>query len=301
MLRSEAVTYIARALSGSSDTDRQAQALDSLSAAVAEWNIRHDWSWLLMDTSGGFTVAACTNAAGTLTTSTTDGFAGVNVGQTATGSAIGTVTVTAVNSTTSLTVTGGASAGPETLTFSANIPVRAGTDSYRLPTPVKRIYSVRTTLNPQPLEFKEQREIDRMFSDLTAGGIPYYYNIFNTVAFGTTTQNGRIRLFPIPSGADTLIVRYHKPIEVPADASDTLVVPDRYLYALLELGRYYFLHDLDTENPRTGEAKDKSEFMLRKCIRDDMRSTGDNDARLISQMDHMQRRSVDILDSTPMI
>lgn len=301
MLRSDATTYIARALSGASDTDRLAQALDALSAAVAEWNIRHDWQWLLMDTSGGFTVAACTNAAGTLTTSTTNGFAGVNIGQTATGSTIGTVTVTAVNSTTSISVTGGASAGPETLTFSANIPLRAGTDSYRLPTPVKRIYSVRTTLNPQPLEFKEQREIDRMFSDLTAGGIPYYYNIFNTVQFGTTTQNGRIRVFPIPSGSDTLIVRYHRLIEVPAADGDTFVMLDRYLYALLELGRYYFLKDLDTENPRTGEAKEKAEVMLRKSIRDDLRSTGDNDPRLISQMDHMQRRSVDIFDSTPMI
>lgn len=297
MLRSDAKTYIARALSGANDSERLAQAQDALFAAIEEWNLRHDWDFLLKDTSGGFTVAACTQTLGnTLTTTTTDGFAGVNVGQTATGATIGTVTVSAIVSTTVLTVSGGANAGPETVTFSADIPIVAGTDSYNLPSPVKRPYSARTITNPQPLEYRDQRLIDREFSDLSGQGTPAFWNIFNATSFGTSTQNGKIRLFPIPGGSDTLRVRYYQPIPEPSSDGTTLLLPDRYVYALLELGRYYYLRDLDSENPRTGEAKERGEMLLRKAIWEDMRGSGDADKRLIPQMDHLRTKTVDSFD-----
>jgi len=296
MLRSAAKTYIAQALSGASDANRLALAQDALFAAIEEWNLRHDWSFLLMDTSGGFTVAACTLAAGTVTTSTANGFAGVNVGQTAVGATIGTVTVTAVTSSTTVTVTGGVNNGPETLTFSADIPLRTGVAIYALPTPMKRPYSVRTLTNPQPLQYREQREIDRMFSDLTSPGTPAFYNIYNPATFAPGTQNGKIQVFPVPGSADTLRARYHRPIaETAADGTD-LDLPDRYVYALLELGRYYFLRNLDTENPRTGEAKERAEVLFRRAIWDDTRATGDRDAVLVSQMDHARMRQVDSFD-----
>jgi len=298
MTRGNAKTYIARALSGSSDTDRLAQAQDALFAALQEWNIRNDWSFLLMDTSNGFSVAACTQTLGnTLTTATADGFAAVNVGQTAVGATIGTVTVTAIVSTTVVTVSGGANNGPETLVFSADIPVRATFDTYNLPSPVKRPYSARLLINNKRLEFRDQRRIDRMFSNLSVGGEPGLYNVFNTASFSTSTQNGKVRLFPIPSSAETLRVRYHRPIaETNSDALN-LDVPDRYVYALLELGRYNYLKDLDSENPRTGEAKERAEHLLRRAIWDDTQGSADNDILLIPHVDHGQFRQIDSSDA----
>lgn len=299
--RLNANTYIARALSGSSDTERLAAAQEALFAAIQEWNLRNDWSFLLMDTSGGFTVAACTLATGTLTTSTSDGFAGVNIGQTATGSTIGTVTVTAIGSTTSLTVTGGSDAGPETLTFSADIPIRSGEDTYNLPTPVKRPYSVRLLTNNKRLDYKEQRHIDREFADLSIGGEPVYYNMMNESAFSVGRQNGVLRVFPIPSGSDTARARYFRPIEEPGADGTNLLLPDRYVYALLELGRYYFLKNLDSENPRTGETKERAEFLLRKAIADDREQTGDNDMTLVPYIEwgrHRQINSTDVILDT---
>jgi hypothetical protein len=298
MIRSDAKTYVARALSGSSDSERLAQAQDSISAAIEEWNLRNDWSFLLQDTSGGFTVAACTLLTGTLTTTTTNGFAGVNVGQTATGTTIGTVTVTAINSVTSLTVTGGADNGPESLTFSADIPVLAGVDTYNLPYPIRRPYGARLITNPRRLEYREQSQIDRAFNNLTIAADPSIYNLFNSTAYSATRPNGKIRLFPVPGRSDTLRVRYFTNILLPAADGDTMVIPDRYLYSLLELGKYYFLKDLDSENPRTGELKERSESLLRRAIWDDRKGGIDNDMTLVPLIDHGVYRQVDSDDVT---
>lgn len=298
MILTDAKTYVARALSGSSDTERLAQAQDSIAAAIEEWNLRNDWSFLLQDTSGGFTVAACTLLTGTLTTTTTNGFAGVNVGQTATGPTIGTVTVTAINSVTSLTVTGGVDNGPESLTFSADIPVVSGTDTYNLPYPIRRPYSARMLVSPRRLEYREQAQIDRAFNNLTIGADPSIYNLFNSTAYSASRPNGKIRLFPIPNSADTLRVRFFTNILLPSTGSDPMVIPDRYLYALLELAKYYFLKDLDSENPRTGELKERGEALLRKAVWDDRKGGIDNDMALVPMIDHGVYRQVDSDDVT---
>jgi hypothetical protein len=293
MTRTDAKTYIARALSGSSETEQLAHAQDALFAAIQEWNLRHDWSFRLMDTSGGFSVATCTLTGTALTTSATNGFAGVNIGQTATGATIGTVTVTAIVSSTAVTVSGGSDGGPETLTFSADIPIIAGTDTYNLPSPVKRPYSARLVTSNRNLDYKEQRTIDREYTNLSVGGTPYCYNLFNSMAFSTSYQNGKIRVFPVPSDADTLRARFHTPIPEPGGESAVLEVLDRYVYALLELGRYYFLKNSDSENPRTGEYKERGEFLLRKAISDDREGTHDNDMVMVPYIEWGRHRQVD--------
>lgn len=299
LTRLEGKTYIARALSGSSDPERLAQAQDSLFAAIEEWNIRNDWSFLTMDTSGGFSVAACTSNGATpsvITTTTANGFAGVNVSQTATGLS-GTATVASVDSTTQFTATGTVTGGPVTLVFSADIPVRATFNTYNLPSPIKRPYSARLIVNNKRLEYRDQRRIDRMFSNLTVGGEPGIYNVFNSVSFTTGSQNGKVRLFPIPSSSETLRVRYHRPIAQPATDGTSLDLPDRYVYALLELGKYNFLKDLDSENPRTGECKERAEHLLRKAVWDDREGSGDNDLLMIPHVDHGQFRQIDSSDA----
>ena len=281
MTYANAYAYVARALGRSTDADRTATAQDAIAAAIEEWNLRRDWRFLVMDTRNGFTVAACTNSAGTLTTSTSNGFAGVNIGQTAVGSTIGTVTVTAIASTTSLTVTGGASAGPETLTFSADIPVIVGTDLYNLPSTMKRIYSVRTLTNELPLTWRDQRYIDRVYPNQTTQNLPAFYNAFNDATFTQSRQGGRIRLFPIPSTADTLRVRYIRPIVQSTADADLLDMPDRYVYAVLELAKYYFLKNFDAETARLGEIKERSEFLYKKAEYDDRSASIDRDLVMI--------------------
>jgi hypothetical protein len=293
----DAQTYTARVLGASGDSVQLAAAADSIKAAIQEWNLRHDFSYLLMDTSGGFTVAACTMTLGTtLTTTTPNGFAGVNIGQTAVGATIGTVTVTAIVSTTVLTVSGGANAGPETMTFSADIPVISGTDTYNLPSPIGRPYSARLLTNEWTLTFKEQREIDRAFVPQTAGGTPWFYNLFNTGSFTIGRQNGKIRLFPIPGHADTLRVRYFRPIAEPASGSDNLDVLDTYVYALLDLARYMFLRDHDSESQRLQELKERAELQFRAVVARDEQGTEDNDMALVPQMEQLAGRLPDPYD-----
>jgi hypothetical protein len=290
----DAQTYTARVLGASGDNVQLAAAADSIKAAIQEWNLRHDFSYLLMDTSGGFTVATCTQTLGTtLTTTVTNGFAGVNIGQTAVGATIGTVTVTAIVSTTVLTVMGGSNAGPETMTFSADIPVISGTDTYNLPSPIGRPYSARLLTNEWTLEFKEQRNIDRSFVSQTPASTPFYYNLFNTGSFSTGRQNGKIRLFPIPGNTDTLRVRYFRPIAEPSAGGDNLDVPDTYVYALLDLARYMFLRDHDSESQRLQELKERAEIQFRAVVARDEQGTEDNDMALIPQMEHRPLRGLD--------
>lgn len=288
---------VARALGNAADTDQLAAALDAIKAAIAEWNIRRDWRFLNMDTSGGFTVAACTSNGANpsiITTTTSNGFAGVNVGQTATGLS-GTATVASVQSTTQFTATTQVTGGPVTLTFSADIPLVAGTQTYNLPSPVKRIYDARLLTNPRTLIWKDQREIDLMFaSDLTSRGTPEYYNIFNAASFSASgAQNGVVRVFRIPSEADTLSVRYYRPIAEPATGSDYIDVLDRYVYALLDLARYYYMRDHDADNPRTGDMEKRAEKLFRECWADDDGGSEDRESALVPRIEHDITRRFD--------
>src|SRR5688572_22408164 len=138
----QATQYIARVLGSEGNTTQLSAALDALQSAIQEWNLRRDWRFLRMDTSDGFAVAACANTSGTVTTTTTNGFAGVNVGTTFTvtdGNPAGTYTVATIASTESITVTGGGGDfTSQGITFAGDIPTVGGTDTYNLPSPFKK-------------------------------------------------------------------------------------------------------------------------------------------------------------------
>jgi len=300
-----AQTAVARILGASGDSVQLAAAADSILEAIQEWNIRHDFSFLLMDTSNGFSVALCAGAGAqpVVTTTTVNGFAGANVGQTVTGTNIpASTTILTVDSTTQITLSANLSGTVgATVTFSADIPVISGTDTYNLPSPIGRPYSARLLTNEDTLIYKEQREIDRAFQTQTASGSPIYYNLFNTTSFTVGRQNGRIRLFPPPGHADTLRVRYYRPIAEPAAGSDNLDVLDQYVYALLALAKYFFLRDHDAESTRLQELKERAELQFRQVVARDEQRTEDNDMALSPQMDHALRLLVDPNDIRWMI
>lgn len=296
--RLAATQYIARALGAEGNTTQLNAASDALLAAVQEWNLRRDWHFLLMDTADSFTVAGCANTAGAVTTTTTDGFAGINVGQTFTvtdGAPAGTYTVATIVSTASITVTGGGgNFASETLTFAtADIPTIVGTDTYNLPTPFKRPYIARIISGSErSLDWKDQKVIDKMFQSQSPPSLPAFYNLFNRSSFTQARQNGKIRLFPIPSLAETLRVRYYRPIAEPVGDSTLLDVPDRYIYALLETARWHYLKNHDAETARLAMTDQKAEQMFQRCAADDEGETDDRDIGFVAQVDHAMQHQI---------
>jgi hypothetical protein len=283
-------------MGASGDSVQLAAAADSILEAIQEWNIRHDWSFLLMDSSNATAITLCTSdglTPATITTTVPNGFAGINIGQTITNSALATSTVASITSTTVIVLAGALATGTGTMTFSANIPIIANSDTYNLPTPIGRPYSARTLANEQTLTYKEQREIDRVYLVQSATRTPIFYNLFNTTSFSTSRQNGKIRLFPIPSAGDTLLVRYYRPISEPASGADNLDIPDQYVYALLALAKYFFLRDHDAESVRLQEIKERAEVQFRQVVARDEQRTEDNDMTLVPQMEHNSYRNLD--------
>lgn len=290
MLYSSAKTYIARALGNSSYTDEADAAGDALKAAIQEWNIVHDWRFLLMDTRNGFTVASCSSdgaATSAISTSTSNGFAGVNVGQTATGFT-NSITVGTISSTTAFVATGdsGAVQSGITLTFSADIPVVAGTSVYNLPSPFKRPYSARMLSNERTLVWKDRLAIDRQYTNQSPQQSPVFYTCYNPDTFvASTRQNGRVELFPVPSEADTLRIRFYRPIAEPSVDGDYLDVLDRQVYALLERAKFYYMKNKDSENVRTQYTDALSMRLLMKAIKDDRSASVDRDMVMTPQIE----------------
>lgn len=287
--RLNASKYIARALGAEGNTTQLAAALDALNSAIQEWNLRRDWRWLRMDTRDGFTIAGCTNAAGSVSTTTTDGFRGVNIGQTFTvsdGNPAGTYTVATVSSTSTITVTGGGgNFTTESLVFSGDIPVIAGTASYNLPSAMKRPMDARMLVNERTLEWKDQFLIDKLFQNQSPNSLPEFYSLFNPTSFSQASQNGKITLFPIPSATETLRVRYYRPIVEPSADGEFLDVPDRYVYALLELARWNYLKNHDAETERMMMTGQKAEALYRQCVADDEGESQDRDMGFTAQID----------------
>jgi hypothetical protein len=117
--------------------------------------------------------------------------------------------------------------------------------------------------------------------DQTATAVPRYYNFENTSSFSPNFENGVITLGPIPSVADVLQIRYHRTITQPSADGDLIDVPDLYVYALLTLARYFYLMNLDAENTRAGEYKERAEFLFKKARWNDMAQSGDREIRML--------------------
>lgn len=293
-----AKVYVARALGNSADADQLSAAADAINAAIEEWNLRHDWRYLAMDTFNGFTVASCTTGNGSpVVTTGSASFFGVNPGITVTGSGVpnGT-TVLSVQSSSQITMSQNATAGGTvTLTFGGDIPLVAGTNTYNMPYPIKRVYDARLTVNERTLIWKDQREIDRLFgSNLNTQGVPEFFNTFNFTSFSAlNAPNGVIRIYRTPSASDTLRVRFYRPIAEPVNGNDLLDVLDRYVYALLDLAKYYYMRDHDADNPRTSEIKERAEKMFRMCWQDDTEGSEEADRAFVPQIEHNLYRRFD--------
>lgn len=296
LTRLQAKQFIARALGAEGNATQLSAAQDALFAAIEEWNLRRSWNFLKMDTSDGFSVLLCTSDGGTpatITTTTTDGFAGVNIGQTITNSALATSTVASITSTTVIVLAGALATGSGTMAFSGDIPITASSDTYNLPTAFKQPYVCRIVSgNERTLDWMDQNVIDKMFQNQAMTQTPAFYNLFNKSTFSQTRQNGKIRFFPFPATSETARVRYFRPIAQPSADGTFLDLPDRYTYALLELGRWHYLKNHDAEIERMNQTYEKAKELYQFCAADDEGESLDRDVVLVAQADHASSHQI---------
>jgi hypothetical protein len=293
--RADAKTFIARPVSHTPNANELVRAQEALEDAIELWNVRHDWNYLLMDTSNSFSVASCTIAGDGVTVTSSASLQPVNIGVTVsgTGVTVGT-TITGRSQPTSggavtLTLSAAATPGTVTLTFTGGIPIRAGVDTYYMPSPFKRHISARLTTNPRTLEFKHQQEIDKMFAKQNDQGPPAYYNVFDPRSFSQANV-AIARVYPIPDSADTAVFRFYRPIAIPTGENDLLDLHDRYVRPVLWLARYFFLLAEEGETARTQKYERLGEESLRWAMADDDPQSADAEVRLISQMEYDPRR-----------
>jgi len=300
---------VARTIGGQNDADQIAAAGDAITFALNEWNWRHNWRFLLMDNDQTITLPSTITSSGTtLTTSTTDGFKNVYAGNriwdvgktpTATDGTFFSANTT-ISSKTSNTVivlnqaVKSAMDGDDPAWTDGRIAIIAGQSVYNLPHPMKRPYTARLISHNRALVYDEMRTIDRSVRNIETQGAVTHYTMYGDktqAAQGFSSSSlvdraGWIKLMAVPdySASNELLLRYYRPINV---AATTIDLPERYIYSMLNLAKYYYLVDKDAESARTQEHKQRGEASLRQAIADDV-GIEDRDVVLVSQMDYGQ-------------
>lgn len=248
--------YVARIIGGGAESQEPLDmAGEAILRAYTDWQTRKFWRFLLKDTSLSTNVTATVaKSSASVSAPSAGAFDFVNVGQTVTytGSA-GTLAASTTVSTitrgtdgvvTSITLSnafGGGSYTTEsgTLTFSANIPVIAGTNDYALPNDFYAPFTAMLLTTPKTLTYRDQRWWDRIIVDQNNRGTPSDYGLYNK--YSELTQNygtKRIRFDRLPDINDTLFLRYYRSFNTTGTNID---VPDDFLYQFLDYARNILL------------------------------------------------------------
>jgi hypothetical protein len=252
MLLTDAQIYVSRIYGGTNNSVILAQALDAIKSTFELWQRKHNWHFLLQDTSQTFAVVSSSTSSVTLTTAVTNGFKNVLVGMTITGTNIpvGT-TVASIESNVSLTMsaasTGTISAA--SITFGGTIPIITGTSTYKLPTKFWKPYSCRLLTNSKwPLRYVQQNFVDAITFDQNIAGVVSAYTLYNANDFDASgTQQSFMKVFNIPDRNDTALLRYYRPFD---PSRTTVDIPDGYLYTFLDCAQIKLLLIKDSMNPR---------------------------------------------------
>lgn len=294
-----AKVYIAQILGAQLDANMLVAAGDKLAVATDAWNVAHNWTFLLTDTSQPRTIAdAVTSGANANLTSASNAFDFVNNGQGISGTNIQAGTVVQAKTNAGALVMSLPSTGTVSgVTFTADIPIIAHVQDYDLPKNHKDAYTARLLTNPRVLEFIKHREVDRKVPNQTIEGVASHYTTYNPAGFSATGQDTmnqkKLRLFKIPSSGDVLREKYYRLMDR-THSSGTVDIYDPYLFPLLNLARVYLLMDKDAEDPRIANLERHAMHQLEQCISDDDAEGEDEDVRMISQQEANARRPVDL-------
>jgi len=298
MTLADAKTYVARILGGADDANLLLGAEDSIRRTIGKWSAVRDWNFLLQDNSETTPVAGCVIAGDGVgvTNATSGALFGVNVGQTVTGSGVpADTTVAAVTEAsglgvTTITLSQASTPATVTLTFGAYIPLRADTQTYNLPSTFGKPYTARLISNPRTLKYYRLREIDRKVANQDRGGTPSHYTIYNVHTFQVAAQHRHLRLYPTPSAADSLHLKFYRSMSLTATTVD---IPDEYLYDLLDDARAHLLQRQSEDDPRLPLLLQEAKTGLARAIADDDEESEDEDIRFISQQEAGEQRYAD--------
>jgi len=300
MLLSDAKTYVARIIAAQDDPNLVLAAGDAIASTMAKWNAIKDWTFLLQDNSIPTVIAGCIIAPDglTVTNATPGAIFGVNVGQTVTGTGIpaattvATVTETSGNGITSFTLSAASTPAPAgiDMTFSAYIPIIAGTNIYYLPPNFQRPYTVRFMTSPRTLVYYRQRELDRKVSNQSRGGVPTHYTIYNVHTFNVGAQHKHMKLYPVPGQGDTLFLKYYRRMDPTGTYID---IPDSFLYVFLDDARVALMRVKAEDDQRLPILMKEVETGIQRCVEFDELESEDEDVRLFSQKEAGEQNYVD--------
>ncbi len=290
--RANARIYVARIVGGANDPKVLDMADDAILGGSQDWNNSKKWNFLLKDTSLGFTVPSVVLASGNATVSapSTGAFDGVNTGVTVSGTNITAGTTvssytrnadgTLASIVLSIAPTGN---GTVTLTFGPDIPIIAGTQEYNAPTDFDEPYGARLLVNRWPLEYVQYREWNRKVNDQTVQGTIELYTVYNPLSFSVQNyRQKRLRVFRIPSQADTMHLQYFRNL---VDDADPIDMFQNYLYKFLDYCQWLLLLKKNAHDDRLPQIEAHAQANLQACMTDDEELSDDEETRIKSQME----------------
>lgn len=285
--------YVSRIIGGEASQEALDMADEAILRGYQDMQAKKFWRFLLKDTTLATSVASCNCSSGSATVSapSTGAFDFVNVGQTVTVGAGDTVTLAADTTVSAVTrnsdgtvasitlsnAFGGTNDTSTTLTFSANIPIRQGSNDYALPTDFYAPFTAQFQTVPRNLIWRDQRYWDRVQVNQSIEGTPSEYTTYNpysdlTQNFGTT----RLKFDVIPSSADTLLLRYYRRFNTTGTNID---MPDDLLYQFLDYCRSLLLTTKKAQDDPAGFAAHAGGAVQGAAESDD-EPTDDNDTDL---------------------
>jgi len=281
--------YIARVLGGGSSQDNIDAAGEALLRGYSDWEDKKFWVFLRKDTSLARAVTGLTaTGASAIVTAVSNNLNAVNVGQTVTISS-GTATLAAATTVLSFTrdssgnvatitlsnAFGGTTNTNATLTFSANIPIVAGTNEYNLPDDYnvgsngKLISDLKRTLT-----WRDQEYWDRMQPDESLTGMPSEFTTYNPIS--ELTQNfgdTRLRFDRVPTDSDTMLLRYYRKFTTDGTNVD---IPNGILYKFLDYCRSLLLEAKRAKDDPGGYRDSALDGMEQAAESDEKRNTEDD-------------------------
>lgn len=287
MTLTNAKTYIARVAGAQNDANKLALAGDAILATAEKWSKRHAWDWLKKDNAQTYTmsgtVADAGGGVGTVVTVTST--AGLNVGQGVTGGGLAAgATIASITSLTVFVLSSNATAGAQSFTMAAYIPILVGVRDYYLPADFSDFYSARLLTSKRPLEIIRDREADRKVADQEAAQVMTGLGPNSPGSgsgFSAADQRPRMKAYMAPDTAENLLLKYYRNINGAADPID---IPDDLIYTFLDDCKVWFLSQLNANDPRIDILGGLSNRNVAMAVTDD-EDISDEDVRMKSQME----------------
>lgn len=139
------------------------------------------------------------------------------------------------------------------VSFSADIPLKAGIGEYNVPNDMNATYTARligANDTKTWLKYIEQRSWDKLSYDQDVNGKPEAYTIYNPISQATQGYGRkRMQIFRTPNGDGTVRLRYFRSF---ITDGATIDVPDDYLYKFLDYARSLLLETKRAEDDPNG-------------------------------------------------